>query len=53
MEATVHEAERLKAPSGTFRKSKKPKRFSSYATCMTKLLDEEPTTFEETVQKKQ
>jgi hypothetical protein len=34
-------------------KSKKPKRFSSYAAYMTKLLDEEPTTFEEAVQKKQ
>jgi hypothetical protein len=53
LEATLQEAKRLKAPSGTLRKSKKPKRFSSYATCMTKLLDEEPTTFEEVVQKKQ
>jgi hypothetical protein len=53
LEATLQEAERLKAPSGTFRKSKKPKIFSSYATCMTKLLDEEHTTFEEAVQKKQ
>jgi hypothetical protein len=53
LEATLQEAERLKAPSGTFRKNKKPKRFSSYATCMTKLLNEEPTTFEEAAQKKQ
>jgi hypothetical protein len=53
LEATLQEAERLKAPNGTFRKSKKPKRFSSYAACMTKLLDEEPTTFEEAIQKKQ
>jgi hypothetical protein len=53
LEASLQEAERLKAPDGTFRKSKKPKRFSSYATCMTKLLYEEPTTFEEAVQKKQ
>jgi hypothetical protein len=53
LEATLQEAERLKVPDGTFRKSKKPKRFSSYAACMTKLLDEEPTTFEEAVQKKQ
>jgi hypothetical protein len=53
LEATLQEAERLKAPSGTFRKSKRPKRFSSYAACMTKLIDEEPTTFEEAVQKKQ
>jgi hypothetical protein len=53
LEATLQEAKRLKAPSGTFRKSKKAKRFSNYATCMTKLLDEEPTMFEEAVQKKQ
>jgi hypothetical protein len=53
LEATLQEAERLKAPSGTFRKSKKPKRFSSYAACMTKLLNEEPTTFEEAAHKKQ
>ena len=53
LEATLQEEERLKAPSGTFRESKKPKRFSSYAACMTKLINEEPTTFEEVVQKKQ
>ena len=53
LEATLLEAERLKAPDGTFRKSKKPERFSIYAACMTKILDEEPTTFEEAVQKKQ
>jgi hypothetical protein len=40
LEATLQETERLKAPSGTFRKRKKPKRFSNYATCMTKLLNE-------------
>jgi hypothetical protein len=53
LEATLQDAERLKVPEGTFRKSKKPKRFSSYAAYMTKLLDEEPTTFEEAVQKGQ
>jgi hypothetical protein len=52
LEATLEDAERLKVPEGTFRKSKRP-RFSSYATYMTKLLDEEPTTFEEAVQKGQ
>jgi hypothetical protein len=53
LEATLQEAKGLKAPYGTSRKSKKPKRFSSYAAYMTKLLDEEPTTFEEAVQKGQ
>jgi hypothetical protein len=45
LEATLQYAERLKVPEGTFKKSKIPKRFSSYATYMTKILDEEPTTF--------
>jgi hypothetical protein len=51
LEATLQDAKRLKVPEGTFRKSKRPKRFSSYAAYMTKLLDEEPTTFEEAIQK--
>jgi hypothetical protein len=53
LEVTLQDAERLKVPEGTFRKSKRPKRFSSYVAYMTKLLDEEPTTFEEAVQKGQ
>jgi hypothetical protein len=53
LEATLQDTEILKVPEGTFRKSKRPKRFSSYAAYMTKLLDEEPTTFEEAVQKGQ
>jgi hypothetical protein len=53
IEATLQDAKRLKVPEGTFIKSKRPKRFSSYATYMTKLLDEEPTTFEEAIQKEQ
>jgi hypothetical protein len=53
LEATLQETERLKAPSGTFRKSKKLERFSNYIACMTKLQDKEPTTFEEAAQKKQ
>ena len=53
IESTLQEAKRLKAPSGTFRERKNPKRFSSYATCMTTLLNEEPTTFEEATHKKQ
>jgi hypothetical protein len=47
LEATLQEVERLKASSGTFRERKNPKRFSSYAGCMTNILNEEPTTFEE------
>jgi hypothetical protein len=47
LEATLQEVEKLKAPNGTFRKRKNPKRFSSSATCMTNIINEEPTTFEE------
>jgi hypothetical protein len=53
LEATLQDTERIKVPEGTFRKSKRRKRFSSYATYMTKLLDEESTIFEEAVQKEQ
>jgi hypothetical protein len=53
LEATLQDAERIKVPEGTSRKTKRPKRFSSYAAYMTKLLDEEPTTFEEVAKKGQ
>jgi hypothetical protein len=53
LEATLQDAEIIKVLEGTSRKSKRPKRFSSYAAYMTKLLDEEPTTFEKTAQKGQ
>jgi hypothetical protein len=53
LKATLQDAERIKVPEGTSRKSKRPKRFLSYAAYMTKLLDEEPTTFEEEVLKGQ
>jgi hypothetical protein len=53
LEATLQYAERIKVPEGTSRKSRRSKRFSSYVAYMMKLLDEEPTTFEEAVQKGQ
>jgi hypothetical protein len=40
LEATVQEAEGIKAPSGTFRERKKPKILFSYASCITKLINE-------------
>jgi hypothetical protein len=52
LEATLQEAERLKDTSGTFRERNNPKIFSNYASSMKKLINEEPTTFEEAVQKK-
>jgi hypothetical protein len=53
LETTLQDTERIKVPEGTSRKIKRPKRFSSYAAYMTKLLDEEPTTFEEVVKRGQ
>jgi hypothetical protein len=53
LESTLQEATRHKAPSGTFRESKRPKRYSSYATLMTSLVNAEPSTFEEAVKKKE
>jgi hypothetical protein len=52
-ESTLQEAERHKAPSGTFRESKRPKIFSSYAALMTSLVNVEPSTFEEALKKKE
>jgi hypothetical protein len=40
LEATLQEAEILKARSGTFKERKNTKRFSNYVACMTKLVNE-------------
>jgi hypothetical protein len=40
---TLEEAERHKAPQGAIRESKRPKRFSSYLSAMTHIIDSEPT----------
>jgi hypothetical protein len=39
LESTLKEVEKHKAHSGTFRQSKKPKRFSSYAMLMTSIVN--------------
>ena len=49
----IHEAERHGAPEGSTRISKKPKPFSNYVALMCDLVDQEPTTYEEVVQKKE
>jgi hypothetical protein len=49
----LQEAEKHKAPTGTLRQSKKPKRFSSYATLMTSIVNAKPPTFEESVKHKE
>jgi hypothetical protein len=53
LEFTLQEAERHKAPSGTFMKNKKPKRISSYVAFMTSLVNTEPSTFEKAVKEKE
>jgi hypothetical protein len=40
---TLQEAEGHKAPQGTTRESKRPKRFSSYLSAMTHIIDSEPS----------
>jgi hypothetical protein len=40
---TIQEAEGHKAPQGTTRERKRPKRFSSYLSTMTHIIDSEPT----------
>ena len=49
----IQEAERYGAPEGSTRVSKKPKPFSNYVALMCNLVDQEPTTYEEVVHKKE
>jgi hypothetical protein len=49
----IQDGEKYGVPEGTTRQVKRPKPFSSYMTLMCNLLDEEPTCFEEAIQKKE
>jgi len=49
LKSTLQHAEGHATTKGTFREIKKPKRYSGYATYMTKLIEAEPSTFEEVV----
>ena len=49
----IQEAEIYGAPEGSTRISKKPKTFSNYVALMCNLVDQEPTSYEEDVQKKE
>jgi hypothetical protein len=49
----IQDGEKYGVPEGTTRQVKRPKPFSSYTTFMCNLLDEEPTCFEEAIQKKE
>ena len=48
----IQDGEKHGVPKGTSRQVKSPKPFSSYMALMCDLLDEEPTYFEEAIQKK-
>jgi hypothetical protein len=49
----IQDGEKYGVPDGTMRQVKRPKPFSSYTALMCNLLDEEPTCFEEAIQKKE
>jgi U3 small nucleolar RNA-associated protein 14 len=49
----IQDGEKCGVPEGTTRQVKIPKPFSSYTALMCNLLDEEPTCFEEAIQKKE
>ena len=49
----IREEERYGAPEGSTRERKKPKTFSNYVALMCDLVDQEPTNYEEAVQKKE
>ena len=48
--STLLDAEGPGATQGSFRESKRPKKYSGYAAYMTKLIEAEPSTFEEAVE---
>jgi transposase InsO family protein len=49
----IQDGEKYGVPEGTTRQMKRPKPFSSYTALMCDLLEEEPTCFEETIQRKE
>jgi hypothetical protein len=49
----IQDGEKYGVPEGTTRQVKRPKPFSSYTALMCDLLEEEPTYFEEAIQRKE
>jgi transposase InsO family protein len=49
----IQNGEKYGVPQGTMRQGKRPKPFSSYTALMCGLLEEEPTCFEEAIQRKE
>jgi hypothetical protein len=48
----IQDGEKYGAPEGSMRQIKKPKPFSSYMSLMYDLIENDPTFFEQTIQKK-
>jgi hypothetical protein len=49
----IQDGEKYSVPQGTTRQVKRPKPFSSYTALMCDFLEEEPTCFEEVIQRKE
>ena len=49
----IQDGEKYGVPEGTTRQVKRPKPFSNYTALMCDLLEEEPTCFEEAIQRKE
>jgi hypothetical protein len=49
----IQDGEKYGVPQGTTRQVKRPKPFSSYTALMCDLLEEEPRSFEEAIQRKE
>ena len=47
LKATLEDVEEHEDAKGTFKESKKPKKYSSYVAYITKLIKAEPSTFKE------
>ena len=49
MKSTLLDAESHRASQGTFKESNKPKRYFGYESYLKKLIEAEPSTFEEVI----
>ena len=48
----IQDAEKYGAPNGSLRESKRPSTYSSYVALLSDIIDAEPSSFEESVEKK-
>jgi hypothetical protein len=50
LQNTLQEVEKHADPSGSFKESKRPQKFSRYVALMSKIIDSKPSTYEEAAQ---